>query len=171
MKKPLKQLILLMTVLAIILCAVGCRRNDRNDGMVRYSESGLKFALPKEMEKMSVDYADICYGNGEAEFFVYFYGSDALLTELYLDPNSTVKEYAEWFVNVNDYENVSENYDEENAKIVLEYIYEPENTYFCDYILRNEYALFHVTMCCDAELMEKYQPIFEQWRSHVALDY
>jgi hypothetical protein len=75
------------------------------------------------------------------------------------------------FVSKNGYEDVSEHYNEQEAWIVLEYIYEPEQIYFCDYILRNEYALFHMTMASDAEDREIYAPVFEEWRTYVSLDY
>jgi hypothetical protein len=141
--------------------------------MKRYSENGLKFALPEYMEKYTVSYADLCYGNSETglEVLIYFLSSDTLFKELYLQKDCTVKEYADWFVSKNGYEDVSEHYNEQEAWIVLEYIYEPEQIYFCDYILRNEYALFHMTMASDAEDREIYAPVFEEWRTYVSLDY
>lgn len=170
MKRLIKNIFLVTLIISMLLCTCSC---GGNNGMKRYSESGLIFSLPTYMQEFSVEYADLCYGNHEKnlEFFVYFYGSDALLTQLYLPTDCTVKDYAEWFVNMNEYEDVLEFYDEENARIVLEYIYEPEQIYFCDYILRNEYALFHVTMCCNAEDRETYSPIFEEWRGYISLDY
>jgi len=122
MKRLIKNIFLITMIISILLCACSC---GGNNGMKRYSESGLIFSLPTYMQKFSVEYADLCYGNHEKnlEFFVYFYGSDSLLTQLYLPTDCTVKDYAEWFVNMNEYEDVLEFYDEENARIVLEYIY------------------------------------------------
>lgn len=144
-----------------------------NDKFKSYTESGLKFALPEYMKKLSVTYADICYGNitDNAQFYVYFYSKDSLLTELYLSKDATVKEYADWFVDVNNYVNVSESYDEKAKKIVLKYIYDDENTYYCDFIMRNDSALFHVTLSCDADMRNKYEPIFGEWMSNISLVY
>ena len=144
-----------------------------NDKLKYYTESGLKFALPSYMQKLSVTYADICYGNitDNAQVFVYFYSKDSLLTELYLSKDATVKEYADWFVDANDYVNVSENYDEEAKKIVLEYVYDDENTYYCDFIIRNDNALFHITLCCEADMRHKYEPVFAEWMSKISLVY
>ena len=141
--------------------------------MVNYSESSLCFSLPAYMAETDVNYADVCYGNisDNAQFFVYFYAKEQLVTELYLDKEATVKEYADWFVAVNEYENVDEKYDEENKEIVLKYVYEPEGTFYCDYITRNEYALFHVTMTCDEVLREKYESLFDEWIEKIYLLY
>lgn len=155
-----------LLVFAALLSAVGCVGDG--DGVIK--ESGLVYYLPSEMEKMSVTYADVCYGNGEAEFFIYFYTSDALLAELYMDKNSTVKQYADWFTLVNGYENVAEEYDEAGANITLRYIYEDEDDFYFDYILRNEEMLYHVTMLCPADKREVYEPIFEYWRSQIKID-
>lgn len=164
----MKRIIASVLLVFVLVACTSCSQ----DKTVAYSESGLNFSLPSDMRKLSVDWADVCYGNSDnAMFFVYFYSASQLLTELYIPKDSTVKVYADWFVNANKYENVTESYDEEGKLIVLTYVYEPENTYYCDYITRNEYALYHVTMCCDADLAETYKPIFADWMSFISLQY
>ncbi len=168
-KKTLKVISAVLLICVTLLTSLVSCGDD--DGFKRYAESGIIYELPIDMKKLSVNYADICHGNGEAEFMVYLYGRDALLSELYLKKDSTVKEYADWFVNNNGYVGVTEVYDEANSKIVLEYIYLPENTYYRDYIIANEHALFHVTFLCDAELRDKYSPVFDEWQGRIDLDY
>ena len=58
---------------------------------------------------------------------------------------------------------------EENKKLVQRYVYEPENTFYCDIILRNEYVLIHATMSCDNGSREIYEPIFENWMKEISL--
>jgi len=142
--------------------------------VLHYSESSLNFSLPTYMREMDVEYADICFGNisDGAEFFVYFYSNEALATEFpTLDRNSSVKEYADWFVEENGYTNVTEEYNSVARKLILKYVYEKEDTYYCDYILRNDYALFHVTMCCDNLLRENYESVFDGWIENISLVY
>ena len=171
MKRIIKRFLALSLILTSLFFAVSC--GDGKSDIIKYSESGLNFSLPPYMEKLNVNYADICYGNLKdgTEFLVYFYSREALLTELYLPLDATVKEYADWFVAVNGYENVEEEYSEADKKIVLKYIYEPESIYYTDTILRNEYSLIHVTMCCKTENSEIYKPRFEEWISRLSLVY
>ena len=124
------------------------------------------------MKEMSVNYADVCYGNliDGTELFVYFYSRDALLIDLYLSKDATVKEYANWFVELNNYIDVKESYDEEARSIILEYVHD-DGEYYCDYIIRNDDALFHVTMCCNKNMRHKYEPIFKKWISDMSLIY
>lgn len=144
-----------------------------SENLIRYSESGLNFALPDYMRKISVppEVADLCFSNSGdgTQFFIYYYSREVLLTDLVLNMDCTVKDYADWFVNVNGYVNVEQDYDEENKKLVQRYVYEPENTFYCDIILRNEYVLIHATMSCDNGSREIYEPIFENWMKEISL--
>ena len=88
--------------------------NDNNS----YSISGINFILPKYMKEIEVSasYADIAYGTLDdrtLEFTIYFYSKNELLSELLLDTESTVEQYANWFVAMNEYQNVERSYDEE----------------------------------------------------------
>ena len=168
MKRIFKNLIFVTLILATLLGAVSC-----GGEMEKYSENGLSFALPKDMKKMNVNYADLCFGNDElTEVIFYFISKDSLLTMCSLDKEATVKEYADWFCGSNGYTNVEENYDEENQVIILKYIYEDEDEhdYYCDYITRNEHAVFHVTMCCKANLKDKYDPMFDEWMTYIHIN-
>ena len=170
MKKAFKKLTLLSLALVLVFSLVSCDK--------KYNESGLNFVLPEYMKELEVSeaYADVAYGtldDRSLEFTVYFYAANELLTELLLDKESTVKQYADWFVERNDYENVEEKYDEEGCRITLRYVYEDGNDryFFYDYILRNEYMLYHVTMSCKPEDRETYEPLFDEWASDITLDY
>ena len=170
MKNAIKRFTLLTLVIIIALSLVSCDK--------KYNESGLNFVLPDYMRELEVSasYADVAYGSLDdrsLEFTVYFYASNELLTELLLDKESTVKQYADWFVERNDYENVEEDYDEENSRITLQYVFEDGNDryFFYDYIVRNEYMLYHVTMSCNPEDRETYKPLFDEWASNITLDY
>ena len=144
-----------------------------SDGLVRYCEVGLNFALPETMKTISVpaEYADICFSNSGdgTQFFIYYYSREALLADLVLNMDCTVKDYADWFVSVNEYNNVDVKYDEENKTLTQKYIYEPENTFYCDYILRDDYSLIHVTMSCDAKIRDIYEPVFEEWIKEISI--
>ena len=165
MKKIIKSFLLILTVISSLISTVSC--SDE----VKYSKGGLTFTLPKDMKEMNVNYADVCFGNDDgAEFFIYYYSRDALLTELYLDKDVSVSEYADWFVDRNEYENVDKKLNSAGNIIVMSYIYEPEEDYYVDYITRNKEALFHVTMSCAASQIEKYQPIFEEWMADIYID-
>ncbi len=140
--------------------------------MNSYNEFGLKFKLPENMKKLEVNWADLCYGerdNAEENvlFFIYYYTSDSLLTELYLSKETTVSEYAIWFISVNGYTDVERNLNEDGRIITLKYLY--EDSFYFDYILRSEALLVHVTMTCDADYREKYDPIFTEWTGHIEL--
>ena len=172
MKRIYKKIILITLIIASLFSVISCFGGS-GSGMKKYSESGLNFSLPEDMEIISVKYADICYGNDDfTQFFVYFYPKDSLLTDLALDKEATVKEYSDRFIGMNGYTNVEESYDEANRTIVLKYVYTDGygSEYYCDYITRNEDVLYHVTMCCKAELMDKYAPIFDDWMSYISID-
>ncbi len=170
MKKATKKLLALILMLVTLLTSVSCF-----DNMKEYSESGINFKLPKDMKQLDVEYADLCFGNTEgdkrAEFFIYIYAKQALLTQLFLPQDTTSEGYADWFVNVNEYENVERVSDTEKQLVIMEYVYEPEETYYRDYIIRNDYTLYHVTMTCKAEDADYFDPIFDEWCSYIYLDY
>ena len=170
MKNAFKKITLMMLAVILVFSLISCDK--------KYNESGLNFVLPDYMKELEVSasYADVAYGTLDdrgLEFTVYFYASNELLTELLLDKESTVKQYADWFVERNDYEGVEEEYDEENSRITLRYVYEDgsDGYFFYDYIIRNEYMLYHVTMSCDPEDRETYESLFDDWASRIFLDY
>ncbi len=172
MKKTLKTLLLFLLLLSTLIAAVSCKEDD---GLVTYDTAGIKFKLPKEMREANVSYADLAYAdNNGCEFFIYFYSATELLTMLYIDKDSTVLEYADWFVNVANkdrYTDIEREYDEAGAKLIQHYLYEPngENIYFYDFIIRNESNLYHITMSCDGGAREKYKPIFDEWATYIEL--
>ena len=87
MKRIFKKLLFITLIFATMITAVSC-----GGDMKKYHENGLHFSLPKDMRKLSVSYADLCYGNDDfAQFFVYFYSKDSLLTDLALEKEATVK--------------------------------------------------------------------------------
>lgn len=166
MKKLFKSVLILLLVFTTVLCAASCGESEYKD----YSISGLNFRLPNDMKETNVNYANISYWNGEAEFLAEPIPRDALLAEYILDKDITVTEFAEVFIAVNEYENVEKTYDEVRDSMTLSYIFEPEEQYYCDFIIRNKEALYLVTMCCDVEYMEKYKPIFADWISNISID-
>lgn len=172
MKRILSVLLLAALMRSLFSCGGGSDDDDliRNeDGLISYSESGLYFALPDEMTRRNVNYADVCYGDGEAEFFVFFYSRDSLLTECYMDKDSTVQEYAEWCIAFEDCTEITEEYDVEAKKI--KYTFVADDTYYVAIIMRNYDSLIHVTMCCPYDMKASYEPKFEIWEKYVALMY
>ncbi len=169
MKTILKTFLVLLLISATALSVISCD-DGLVDGMIVYDDAGLKYRLPPSMEPTKVNYADVSYANEDrVEFFIYFYSADELLTKLYIDKDSTVLEYADEFIRKNEYINVDMDYDEENRKITLSYVYEPEDVYYFDYIIRSDTNLYHVTMTCYKEYMEEYIPIFEEWARYIEL--
>lgn len=166
MKRLLKMLFALLLISATLFSTVSCGEKDYKD----YSVSGLSFRLPKDMKEINVNYSNISYWNGEAEFFAEPIPRDALLSEYILDKDITATEFSEVLVAVNGYENVEKTYDEVRDSVTLSYVYEPEEQYYCDFIIRNEEVLYLVTMCCDVEYMEKYKPIFKEWISNISIE-
>ncbi len=170
MKKIIVKLLFVIVLASTVLSVTSC-----DDGELKsYSEAGLNFKLPSNMKKFAVEWADICYGDYDNTtenplFFVYYYSSEALLEDLFLGTDITVSEYADWFINVNEYTNVEKTLSEDGTSIVLKYIYEDESDFYFDYIVRNEAVLAHVTMCCRAEYRAKYEPIFTEWMSYISL--
>ena len=142
--------------------------------LINYIESGLRFSLPEYMKKINVNYADVCYSNDDnAEFFVYFYSNDGLLTELYLDMDSDEKEYWDWFCALNGYVNVEEEHDTEKRRLSAkyEYVEGSDELFLFDVILRNTDSLVHVTMCCQLEDRDIYEPTFDKWAEKLSLVY
>jgi len=170
MKKLLSVLVLFALAFSLVSCSSDDDGPERNeDGLIIYAESGLNFALPDEMTERNVNYADICYGDGEAEFFVFFYSRDSLLTECFLSKDATVKEYAEWCIDFSSCTEVTEEYDEEGRRI--KYIFVADDTYYIAVIMRNNDSLIHVTMCCPQDMRDAYIPEFAVWEKHVSLMY
>ena len=166
MKRILNLFLAILLVLSTLLCVVSCSDKDYKE----YSISGLHFTLPKDMKETNVNYASISYWNGEAEFLADAIPRDVLLTEYILDKDITAQEFAEVFIKVNGYDNVEKTYDEARDAVILSYVYEQEEEYYCDFIIRNDSALYLVTMCCDVKYMEKYKPIFAEWISDLSID-
>ena len=165
MKNLIKKILFITVIIASLLLS-SC------GNMKKYSSAGLTFYLPKDMEIMNVTYADLCYGNSECEFFVYYYSRDELLTKNFLDKDATSAEYLRDFIAFNEYADVEFSSDEEKNTATAKYIYESANeyTYYCDYVVRNYNVLAHVTMDCDGELRDKYEPIFDKWIESITLD-
>ena len=157
-----KVLIITVVVASLLLNSCG--------NLEKHSSAGLTFYLPKDMEEMKVTYADLCYGNMECEFFVYYYSRDELLTKNYMDKDSTSAQYLEDFIAFNDYEDVEFSSDAEKNTATAKYVYEPESTFYCDYVIRNYNVLAHVTMNCGSELRDKYEPIFDEWIEMIVLE-
>lgn len=163
MKKLMKKILLITLVISsLLLTACG--------DLQKHSSAGLVFYLPKDMEQMNVTYADLCYGNSDCEFFVYYYSRDELLTKNFMDKDSTSGEYLEEFIAYNEYDNVEFSSDDEKNTATAKYVYERENTYYCDYVIRNYNVLAHVTMNCSADLRDKYEPIFDEWIEMIVLE-
>ena len=170
MKKIIVKLLFVLVIASTVLGIASCG----DDGELKsYSEAGLNFKLPKKMDKFEVEWAAVCYGDHDnieenPLFFIYYYSRESLSTELYLDKDITVSEYADWFINANSYTKVKKTLNDDKTVITLKYIYEDEGDYYVDYIMRNEAVLAHVTMSCRAEYREKYDPIFTEWMSYIA---
>lgn len=163
MKKIIRNLLFITVIIsALLLSSCG--------GLEKHSEAGLVFYLPEDMEKINVAYADLCFANRDTEFFVYYYSRDELLTKNFIDKDSTSEEYLTDFIAFNGYTNVDRTYDAEKNIATAKYIYEDENTFYFDFVIRNYYVLAHVTMHCDADLRGEYERIFDDWAEKIYLE-
>ena len=165
MKKLVKKILFITVIIASLLLS-SC------GDMQKHSSAGLTFYLPKDMEEMTVVYADLCYGNGECEFFVYYYSRDELLIKNFIDKDSTSEEYLLDFIAFNEYVDVDFTADSEKNTATAKYLYESvsEYTYYCDFVIRTYNVLAHVTMNCDGELRDKYEPIFDEWIEMISME-
>ena len=163
MKRLLKN-VLLITLVITSLLLTSCGK------LQKHESAGLVFYLPKDMTEMNVTYADKCYGNGEAEFFIYYYSRDELLTYNFIDKDSTSGYYLEDFIAYNGYTDVELTINDENNTAQAKYIYEDEYLYYHDYVVRNYDMLAHVTMSCKGELRDTYEPIFDEWAKNITLE-
>ena len=168
MKRFLSALLFAALVLTLASCSDG-ETQLNEDGLIPYSESGLEFALPENMERHSVTYANLCYGDGKAEFFADFFSRDVLMSEWYLDKDVTVKEFAEERLVMSMCDELVEEYDEPNQRI--KYTFVAEDSYYVAIFMRNYDCLIHATMCCPIEMKEDYLPAFETWEKYIALTY
>ena len=171
MKKMFKKILLTVLSLALLLSVFSCLKDNTD---IKYNEGGLNYSLPDYMKKMEVPaaYGDVAYGSLDErniEFLIYFYPKESLMSQLLLDMNATVKEYADDFVLYHGYEKVEESYSEQECLITLKYVYEGD--FYFDYIVRNEYTLYHVTMTCKAKDRETYEPTFVEWTKKISMDY
>lgn len=173
MKKILKGILLLLTLISLIMSAVSCDDGVDENGNIKYSEYGFNYRLPEEMDKKTVSYAAILHSNREATFMVSYLDSEGF-TEEEIDPDIKIDRYADKFLRFNDYDGVTYNYDEEQRKVdffaekTFDEGKETEETVLYYHILiRNDYVIYIVTMYCDVSLSEKYRPIFEEWGSYI----
>ena len=152
----------------------------RADTLNKYSTQGLTFYLPLYMQELDVNYADYAYKSSDdsimtkdVEIMMYFYSPEQIISDLHMQRDVTVKEYADWFMRQYAGISVEENYDEENEVITLKYIYYDYHYsyFFFDYIVRNEYMLYHITYSCDLENRATYEPIFDELSSYIKLEY
>ncbi len=176
MKKFVVKLALVMVVVSVLFSVSSC-----GDEMKKHTVADLSFSLPKNMKQRKMqDEGTIWYGDNKniaenPESLIYYYTNDTLLEELYLNKATTASEYAEWFINVNEYykkekvEEIESSVSEDGSKITQKYIDKDENTFYFDYIIRNKAVLVHVTMCCNAPYREKYEPIFTEWMDYIRL--
>lgn len=162
MKNTAKRILAILILLSTLLTLFGCGEwKTRTYGEFVYK-------LPKTMKKQSVpaEYADFCYANSDgAEYCAFFYTPDQLFGELYLEKDCTTEEYALKYLRWMEgkYTNIETRYNSETGVTVQTYLYEPENLFFYDYIIRNENVLVHLYMDVNADLREEYEPIFEYW--------
>ena len=173
MKTVIKKLLPIILIFATLFTLSGCGDKEWKT----YKEGEFVYTLPRTMKKLSVpaEYADIVFGNSDgAEFCLFFYTPDQLFdTPISLDKQCTTEEYADKYFSLMDglkiYTGLVRTYDPETDVTVQTYIYEPENLFFYDYIIRNENVLVHVWMVVDADLREQYEPIFADWASRCYL--
>ena len=179
MKRMLKKTLATALIIVMTLCVVACGGGD-DDGYISYTSAGLNYEFPDYIQEIDVNYADYAYASmdysimtRDVEVLMYFYSSDQLISDLALSRNVTVKDYAKWFIRQYAGVTMEENYDEENSIITLKYVYEEgsDSYFFFDYIIRNEYMLYHITYSCDPENRALYEADFEEWASRISMIY
>lgn len=174
MKKSITALISIILSLATLLSLVSCGE-DVPDGYVKYEEYGFSYMLPVEMDKKTVSYAAICHSNREATLMVDYLEAESL-EEMEIDPNITIKRYADKFLLLNDYDDTVYTYDEERDRVYFfaEKTFEKgeaneETVLYYHLLMRNDYVIYIVTLYCDISLKDKYTPIFLEWADYMSI--
>jgi ABC-type glycerol-3-phosphate transport system substrate-binding protein len=167
MKLIFKKILVCVLLLAAVVCSASC---GESDDVTFYSDEVWSFTLPKDMKKMNVTTTAICYGNGEAVFFAEVFSRDEILTELFIDKDVSIDEYADILIELNEYTEVEKKLIPERNAAIIKYAYEPEDKYYgLDFVTRNYDLLYTVTMSCDYELKDKYEELFEEWVEKIVI--
>lgn len=172
--KKILSLFLVIATLVLLLCAVGCNKQDGDNKA--YYNYGLHYTLPKEYTHLTVSYSEFTYYNGEA-YFYFNTMSEEQLVESYLPPDISVETYAANFRMLNGISNPVV-YNKEKNTALLEYVYNyteedevqlPPEFYY-HYILRGSVYIYIVTMSCPADKADVYKPIFDGWMQDIHAD-
>ncbi len=168
-----KKLIILPLITVMILLAVtSCGDDSLPKGYKKYSDLGLTFALPKDMDSKKVNYAPICFSKDDVYFFANVFDK-IQLEEMDVDPEITVERYTEKFILLNGYD-AEYVYDAATnvATFGVEYnneLVEGDYQYYYHYITRGKECLYVVIMSCDVENAATYKSVFEEWASFISV--
>ena len=175
MKHLLKVFFAVMLLVATVISAVSCGSDSNVDenGNFLYGEFGFFYRLPPDMDKKTVSYASILHSNREATFMMTYLDTEGL-EENEFDPDIKINRYADKFILLNHYDGTEYNYDKESGKV--DFFFEKtfdegeeseETVLYYHLLIRNDYAVYIVTMHCDISLKDKYTPIFTEWGSYI----
>ena len=165
MKKNITALLLtVMLLLAFTACSS------------EYSEFGLHYTLSSDYEQITVPYSQHCYTDGNAYFFFVQFAPAQIEEELGYDPDISVRDYTIKFLNENDLALNIYEYDEERDISVIKYEsladeQFPDDELYYHVVLKGSTGyLYIVTMSCELDMREIYEPEFERQIQEMYVD-
>lgn len=173
MKKLISLILLIFVVTSSALAFTACD----DDGFTDYYESGLKFRLPDYFRRLNLSEGpSIVFSTPGARVEIMFmpkYDSEGEETKYEFDFSMSVREYTEFFINLNGWE-CEYVYDEERDVTNFFVFWTPdqteEYTYYYFTILRNDDCIYGVVMSCLQSDFENYEALFKQWSSYISVE-
>lgn len=176
----MKKLITILLILSLTLSGVLALSSCDDDGGNNHNDIGLSYYVPEDWEKLTVQYADHAYTNGEAHIEIDAQSYEELAEGTYNDmPDpwpTNVYDYVRQFVLYNSLPLSDYVYDEEKdvAYIDFEFEYPAEagnmpDEYLLYVFMDNGEAIFVITYYCEVKYRETYEPLFHRWREMLEL--
>ena len=180
MKRIISLLLVLILSLGLFSCSGASSDHDHEhehgstEKLVEHFQGGVYFSLPADFVTKNLSYGDYVYTDGHhAYFIVNIYDEVALEEDMYIPKDITVREYAQ--MRVTDMMCADYKYNEANDSATFEYVYEYNdgsgmpNEYYLFMILRNEEALYQLTLTCDEVDLPTYKDTFNAILKTVSL--
>ena len=145
-------------------------------GYREYTEYGMKFRIPKDFRKLTLQGVDVHYSTPDASFEIQVLPKSEFEDEemgYYIDFDMTVKEYTEFFIKENGW-GCEYTYDEARDMTTFYFFWTPTEdipySYYYVTIMKNENAFYIVMMSCLEEDYPNYEEKFRAWNSYLSLE-
>ena len=161
MKKTAALLIILTLVLSLFSC--GCDEGGSTE-FEGYYQLGLAYSLPTSFQMNNYNYGDLSYDDGKGGYFFFSaFSGDEIEEDMHENPEITVREYTEIFINLHAPLDTEYVYDEKTDSTVFGYVIEAEpNEYYRHMIIRGPGYLYQISMSCYEDDIDDYEEIFDK---------